>query len=203
MTDFFATCPLGMEELLAAELRELGAASTDVRRAGVAFSATLETAYRACLWSRIANRILMPVGSFAAPDENALYEGVRTIRWIEHLGAQETLAVDFTSVASHLEHTHYGALKTKDAIVDQLRDETGERPSVDRAQPSVRVHVHVQSDQATASIDLSGESLHRRGYREESAQAPLKENLAAAILMLAGWPAPLFGFSGFMDGSPC
>jgi 23S rRNA (guanine2445-N2)-methyltransferase / 23S rRNA (guanine2069-N7)-methyltransferase len=188
MPELFATCPRGIEDLLAAELRALSASEVSPRRAGVAFSGSLETAYRACLWSRTANRVLLPIGSFAAPDEHALYDGVRTIRWREHLTARQTLAVDFTSVQSQLEHTHYGALKTKDAIVDQLRDETGARPSIDRARPDVRVHVHVDGERAIAYIDLSGESLHRRGWREAGAQAPLKENLAAAVLLLAGWP---------------
>ena len=186
---FFATCPKGIESLLADELRGLGAEGVKETRAGVAFTGTLATAYRACLWSRLANRILLPLKSFPAASPEALYEGVQTIAWKEHLASEGTLAVDFTTSQSVITHSHYGALKVKDAIVDQLRDEFGARPSIDTAQPDVRVNVYLLRDEATVSLDLSGESLHRRGYRAQTVEAPLKENLAAAILMRANWPA--------------
>ncbi|MEK7223539.1 MAG: bifunctional 23S rRNA (guanine(2069)-N(7))-methyltransferase RlmK/23S rRNA (guanine(2445)-N(2))-methyltransferase RlmL [Pseudomonadota bacterium] len=185
---FFATCPKGIEPLLADELRALAAEGVRETRAGVTFEGTLATAYRACLWSRLANRILLPLKSFPAASPEALYEGVRTIAWKEHLAAEGTLAVDFTTSQSAITHSHYGALKVKDAIVDQLREEFGARPSVDTAQPDVRVNVYLLRDEATVSLDLSGESLHRRGYRAQTVEAPLKENLAAAILMRAHWP---------------
>jgi 23S rRNA (guanine2445-N2)-methyltransferase / 23S rRNA (guanine2069-N7)-methyltransferase len=177
-----------MEELLAAELRDLGAAAVETRTAGVSFTGTLETAYRACLWSRVANRVLLPLATFSAPTPEALYAGVRTIRWSDHLDPRRTLAVDFSASHSTITHSHYGALKTKDAIVDQLRDQTGTRPSVDVDRPDVRVNVYLHEDRAVVSIDLSGESLHRRAYRQRGAAAPLKENLAAAVLLLADWP---------------
>ncbi|MDH3514954.1 MAG: bifunctional 23S rRNA (guanine(2069)-N(7))-methyltransferase RlmK/23S rRNA (guanine(2445)-N(2))-methyltransferase RlmL, partial [Gammaproteobacteria bacterium] len=189
MHPFFATCPKGIEPLLADELRALGAVSVKETRAGVAFEGPLATGYRACLWSRLANRVLLPLESFPAPTPEALYEGIQTIAWKEHLAADGTLAVDFTSSQSAITHSHYGALKAKDAIVDQLRDEFGVRPSIDTARPDIRVNVYLLRDQATVSLDLSGESLHRRGYRTQTVQAPLKENLAAAILLRAGWPA--------------
>jgi 23S rRNA (guanine2445-N2)-methyltransferase / 23S rRNA (guanine2069-N7)-methyltransferase len=189
LNSFFATCARGLGPLVADELRALGGDQIVVERAGAAFSGTLETAYRACLWSRVSSRILMPLASFAAADEEALYAGVRTIRWREHLGPKQTLAVDFTSARSAISQTHFGALKTKDAIVDQLRDETGSRPSVDTVRPDVRVNVFVHEDRATVSIDLAGDSLHRRGWRAAGVEAPLKENLAAAILLLANYPA--------------
>ena len=156
---------------------------------GVQFEGTLETAYRACLWSRTASRILMPLASFAAPTPEALYEGVRTINWTEHLKPNGTLAVELAGATSGITHTHFGALKTKDAIVDQLRERTGERPSVDLEQPDVRIDVRLDRDRATLSLDLSGDSLHRRAYRARGVAAPLKENLAAAILLRCGWPA--------------
>jgi 23S rRNA (guanine2445-N2)-methyltransferase / 23S rRNA (guanine2069-N7)-methyltransferase len=186
---FFATCPKGIESLLADELRQLGAEAVKETRAGVAFEGTLTIGYRACLWSRLASRILLPLTSFPAPTPEDLYTGVQTIAWKEHLAAEGTLAVDFTTSQSAITHSHYGALKVKDAIVDQLRDEFGVRPSVDTAQPDIRVNVYLLRDQATVSLDLSGESLHRRGYRTQTVQAPLKENLAAAILLRANWPA--------------
>jgi 23S rRNA (guanine2445-N2)-methyltransferase / 23S rRNA (guanine2069-N7)-methyltransferase len=185
---FFATCPKGIEPLLADELRQIGAEAVKETRAGVTFEGTLATAYRACLWSRLANRILLPLKSFPAASPEALYEGVRTIAWKEHLAPEGTLAVDFTTSQSAITHSHYGALKVKDAIVDQLREEFGARPSVDTAQPDIRVNVYLLRDEATISLDLSGESLHRRGYRAQTVEAPLKENLAAAILMRAHWP---------------
>ncbi len=186
---FFATCPKGIEPLLADELRQLGAEAVKETRAGVSFEGTLAIGYRACLWSRLASRILLPLTSFPAPTPEALYAGVQTIAWKEHLAAEGTLAVDFTTSQSAITHSHYGALKVKDAIVDQLRDEFGVRPSIDTAQPDIRVNVYLLRDQATVSLDLSGESLHRRGYRTQTVQAPLKENLAAAILLRANWPA--------------
>jgi 23S rRNA (guanine2445-N2)-methyltransferase / 23S rRNA (guanine2069-N7)-methyltransferase len=191
--ELFATCPRALEELLADELRALGAADVAATRGGVAFGGSLETAYRARLWSRVANRVLVPLGRVPARDPDALYEGARTLRWRDHLSAKQTLAVDFTQVGSAITHTQFGALRVKDAIVDQLREETGARPSVDPARPDVLVHVHADGDQATVSIDLGAGSLHRRGWRGAGAEAPLKENLAAAILLHAGWPreAPL------------
>lgn len=186
---FFATCPKGIESLLADELRQLGAEMVKETRAGVAFEGPPATGYRACLWSRLASRILLPLTSFPAPTPEDLYAGVKTIAWKEHLNAEGTLAVDFTTSQSAITHSHYGALKAKDAVVDQLRDEFGVRPSVDTAQPDIRINVYLLRDQATVSLDLSGESLHRRGYRTQTVQAPLKENLAAAILLRAHWPA--------------
>lgn len=184
---FFATAPKGMEPLLAEELRVLGALTVAETRAGVSFEGSLTLAYRVCLWSRIANRVLLPLATFAAPTPEDLYDGVRTIRWNEHLGVENTLVVDFSASNSQITHTHFGALKVKDAIVDQFRDATGKRPSVARECPDVRINLYLLRDVATISIDLAGESLHRRGYRALGVEAPLKENLAAAILLRAGW----------------
>src|SRR5579885_888429 len=176
-----------MEDLLAEELSRLGGREVKAARAGVSFQGKLEAAYRACLWSRLANRVLLPIATFPAPTPENLDGGVKKIRWSEHLTPKETIAVDFASSRSQITHTHFGSLKTKDAICDQLRSVQGERPSVDPVSPDLRVNVYVHEDQATVSIDLSGESLHRRGYREEQREAPMKENLAAAILAIAGW----------------
>jgi len=186
--NFFATCPIGFGDLLETELLGCGAAIGVRTVAGIGFTGSLECAYRACLWSRVANRILLTLDSFDAADGDALYEGVQRTRWSEHLAPDYTLAVDFTSTRSHLNHTLFGAQRVKDAIVDQLRDASGARPDVDVRNPNLRVNVHVQHDVASLAIDLSGESLHRRGYRVEAGLAPLKENLAAALLLRAGWP---------------
>jgi 23S rRNA (guanine2445-N2)-methyltransferase / 23S rRNA (guanine2069-N7)-methyltransferase len=196
---FFATAAKGMEELLAAELRELGAGEVEQTRAGVGFTGKLEVAYRACLWSRTASRVLLPLARFPASTPELLYKGVQGIDWGAHIAPEGTLAVDFASSESQITHTHFGALKVKDAIVDQLRDRTGRRPSVDTHRPDLRVNVHVKRDEATVSIDLSGESLHRRSYRVRGAPAPLKESLAAAILLLAEWPRIVRDGGGLVD----
>ena len=187
--NLFATAPLGIESLLADELRVLGAGNVKETRAGVAFDGDLALAYRACLWSRVANRILLPLARFPAATPEALYDGVRRIDWSAHLGPDGTLAVEFNSSRSAITHSHFGALKVKDAIVDQFRERDGRRPSVATEEPDVRVNVYLHADEARVSLDLSGESLHRRGYRADTVAAPLKENLAAAILLRAQWPA--------------
>lgn len=184
----FATAPKGIEPLLADELQSLGITQVTPTRAGVTFQGTLTQAYRVCLWSRLANRVLLPLTTFAAPDPEALYEGVQTIAWHEHLSPDGTLAVNFSSLHSNIDHTHFGALKVKDAIVDQFRAKYRTRPNVALSQPEVQIHVHLRHNEATVYIDLSGDSLHKRGYRAIGATAPLKENLAAAILIRAGWP---------------
>ena len=196
---FFATTAKGMESLLTEEIRSFGGLDVVETRAGVSFFGPLEVGYRACLWSRIANRILLPLKTFPAPTPEKLYGGVKGIRWTDHLTPQETIAVDFSSNQSAIEHTHFGALKVKDAIVDQLRSVVGERPSVDPIRPDIRINVYVIKDEATVSLDLSGDSLHKRGYREQGTPAPLKENLAAAILMMAGWPEAAKRGASFMD----
>lgn len=188
MTKFFATCPKGLEELLAQEINTLGVRNTKITRAGVHFDGELKDAYRVCLWSRLASRILLTVHSFEVLSAQDLYDQIRTIPWDQHLNAQGTLAIDFSGTNSAISHSNFGALKVKDAICDQLREQHGHRPDIDTVQPDVRVNVYLQRDIATVSIDLSGDSLHRRGYRLDSVVAPLKENLACAILLRADWP---------------
>jgi 23S rRNA (guanine2445-N2)-methyltransferase / 23S rRNA (guanine2069-N7)-methyltransferase len=197
--DFVAPCARGLEAIVEQELRALGADPVEPGRMHVRFAGALELAYRACLWSRTASRVLMVLGGFDAGDEKALYDGVRTIDWSEHLTVDGTLAVDFTTVGSFLDHTQFGSRKVKDAIVDQFRDATGRRPSVDPARPDVRVRVHVENNRAEISLDLAGESLHKRGWRMAGGEAPLKENLAAGLLLLADWPALAAKGAPFVD----
>jgi len=196
---FFAVAPKGMESLLLDELKVLGAGGGRASRSGAFFQGDLETGYRACLWLRTANRVLLRLAHFRAETPEALYEGVRDIRWIEHIEPDGSLAVDFNASRSKINHTRYGALKVKDAVVDQLREQYGTRPSVDLLRPDIRLNVYLLKDEATLSLDLSGESLHKRGYREEGGPAPLKENLAAAILMRAGWPEIARRGGGLID----
>jgi len=188
MPDFFVTSPKGTESLLAEELRAIGIERLQSGSGGVAFSGDLEAAYRVCLWSRVANRVLLALARFPAPSPEALYAGIRKLDWAEHLDAQGTLAVDCFVRSSKITHSHYAALKVKDAVVDQFRERSGVRPSVDLQRPDLRINLYLFRDQARLALDLSGDSLHRRGYREEGGAAPLKENLAAIILLRAGWP---------------
>lgn len=189
MPVFFATAPKGLEYLLVDELKSLGATEAREALAGVHFEGSLETAYRACLWSRLANRVLMPIAEFAAPDPEALYRGVLAIDWSAHLEPEGTLAVDFAASQSAIDHERYGAQKVKDAVVDQFRERFDTRPSVDTEAPDLRINVYLRRDKAQVAIDLSGTSLHQRGYRQGQGAAPLKENLAAALLLRSGWPS--------------
>ena len=185
--NFFATTPKGLELLLVEELRSLGAVDPAEKLAGVTFTGDLAVAYRACLWSRLANRILLRLAQVPASTPEELYAGVQTILWDEHLEPDGTLNVNFVCTQSKITHTLYGSQKVKDAIVDQLREKYNQRPNVARDNPDVSVHVYLYRDVASISIDLSGESLHKRGYRLDTGAAPLKENLAAAILLRVGW----------------
>src|SRR3954451_23462725 len=184
---FFATCARRLEALLAGELRELGAAEVVEGRGGVHFAGDLATLYRANLWLRTAVRVLMPIleAPVASPDE--LYDAVRTIDWSRYLTPDHTLAVDCNVRDSHLTHSKYAALRVKDAICDQFVDRSGRRPSVDVEEPMVGLNLHVYRDRAVLSLDSSGESLHKRGYRPVQTRAPLNEALAAALVLLTGW----------------
>lgn len=185
---FFATAAKGTEGALRDELRELRLPAVKAERGGVRFGGTLLEAYRACLGSRIAVRVLQEVGRFPCVDGDALYEGVRAAyRWDEVLDVRRTLAVTSALKSSQLTHSAFVAQRTKDAIVDQLRETLGARPDVDKSDPDVAVFVHLVKDEATLYLDVSGDSLHRRGWRAKGRDAPLKETLAAAILRLAGW----------------
>ncbi len=185
----FATTPKAMETILTEELQSLGITNIKATMAGVAFQGDLETAYRACLWSRTANRILLVLSSFEVKTQEDLYNGVQQINWFEHINADDTFAVSFSAKNSQaINNTHFGALKVKDAIVDQMRDKFQQRPSINTEQPNIRINVYLNGEIAQLSLDLSGESLHRRGYRDVNIQAPMKENLAAAMLLRCGWP---------------
>ena len=185
----FATTPKAMEGILASEIEALSGKNVQQKMAGVAFQGDLAMAYKVCLWSRTASRILLLLGSFTVQSQQDLYDGVQGIDWSEHLNPDDSLAVSFSSKNNPaINNTHFGALKVKDAIVDQMRAKFGIRPDIDTERPSIRVNVYLHNDTAQLSLDLSGESSHKRGYRDISIAAPIKENLAAAILLRAGWP---------------
>lgn len=185
----FATTPKAMEGILANEIQALGGKNVQQKMAGVAFQGDLAMAYTACLWSRTASRILLLLGNFTVQSQQDLYNGVQSIDWSEHLDPDNTLAVSFNSKNNAaINNTLFGVQKVKDAIVDQMRATFGVRPNIDTECPDIRVNVYLHNDTAQLSLDLSGESSHKRGYRDINIVAPIKENLAAAILLRAGWP---------------
>jgi 23S rRNA (guanine2445-N2)-methyltransferase / 23S rRNA (guanine2069-N7)-methyltransferase len=186
---WIATAPVGAASVLAEELVQFGAQDLRERSHDVKFQGTLEVGYRACLWSRTATRVLLSLGSIDAGSSQALYEGAKRIDWREHLRPGATLACDCSGGNESIRHTLYGAQLLKDAVCDNLRDATGERPNIKPERPDLKLHLHVEGPTALLSVDFSGESLHRRGYRAEGGRAPLKENVAAAVLLRAGWPA--------------
>ena len=185
----FATTPKAMEGILANEISALGGQDIHQKLAGVSFQGDLTLAYQACLWLRTANRVLLLLSSFEVKSQQDLYDGVQRIDWSEHLGTNDSLAVSFSGKNNPaIDNTHFGALRVKDAIVDQMRAKFDSRPNVDTEYPSIRVNVYLHNEIAQLSLDLSGESSHKRGYRDINIAAPIKENLAAAILLRAGWP---------------
>jgi len=186
---FFATAPKHLGSLLADELDRLGLTGAVEARGGARFTGTLEDGYRACLWSRVANRVLLQLDQFPAPDAEALYAGARTIPWEDHLTLERTFAVRFDGSLAGVNNSQFPALRVKDAVADRFIAHCGQRPNVDPDHPDLLIHCYAYQDQASIALDLSGGSLHRRGYREEGSAAPLKENLAAGILLRAGWPA--------------
>lgn len=185
---FFASCGKGLEYLLADELVALGCARATAAIAGANVEGTLQDAQRAVLWSRLASRILWPIAEFDCADEHALYAGAAAIDWQAHLSPAHTLAIDAHVSGSGITHARYAAQRVKDAIVDTLRASTGQRPDVDVEAPDVRINLVVRKARAILSIDLAGGPMHRRGWRRAQGEAPLKENVAAAVLLRGGWP---------------
>ncbi len=199
---WIATAPVGAASVLAEELAQFGASDLRERSHDVKFQGTLEVGYRACLWSRTATRVLLSLGSIDASSSKQVYDAVNRIDWREHIAPGATLACDCSGGNESIRHTIYGSQLLKDAVVDNLRDATGERPNISPERPDVLLHLHVEGPAALLSVDFSGESLHRRGYRGEGGRAPLKENVAAAVLLRAGWPA-LYAQGGALFDPMC
>jgi len=195
----FASAPRGFADLLVRELESLGARDVKEQGAGVRCTADLATAYRACLESRIANRIFVELARFEAETADSLYRHAREIPWPDHINELGTLACEFTGRHPAINHSHYGALRLKDAICDVLREEKGTRPDIQAERPDSLVHAHAQGTRVMVLLDLSGESLHRRGYRTRGGEAPIKENVAAGILMRSGWPTLAQESREFLD----
>ncbi|PID74292.1 MAG: bifunctional 23S rRNA (guanine(2069)-N(7))-methyltransferase RlmK/23S rRNA (guanine(2445)-N(2))-methyltransferase RlmL [Deltaproteobacteria bacterium] len=187
---FTATCATGLENLVKDEITAFGGQEIHQKKGAISWTGTLATGYRACLWSRFASRILLEIAHFQAKDEEALYSQARQIPWQKHLTTDTTFAVQCTiSGKTAITHNRYAALKVKDALADDFMERENRRPSVQVGRPGVQFHLHIQDRRATIFVDLSGESLHQRGYRTSGTVAPLKENLAAGLVALSGWPA--------------
>ncbi|NKI73828.1 bifunctional 23S rRNA (guanine(2069)-N(7))-methyltransferase RlmK/23S rRNA (guanine(2445)-N(2))-methyltransferase RlmL [Dickeya sp. CFBP 2040] len=187
MNSLFASTARGLEELLKSELEALGAQHCTVVQGGVHFQGDDRLLYQSLMWSRLASRILLPLNEFNVYSDLDLYLGVQAVDWSAVFDVNRTFAVHFTGTNDEIRNSQYGALKVKDAIVDSFSRKTGQRPDVARQQPDIRINVFLQREKASVALDLSGESLHLRGYREMAGQAPLKENLAAAIVLRSGW----------------
>ncbi len=197
---YFSTCARGLEAVLADELRELGASSVAPGIGGVHFAGDLILLYSANLWLRTAIRVLRPVLEAPVQSTDDLYAAVRGVDWSAYLTPEHTLAVDCNVRDSAITHSHYAALKTKDAICDQFVDKVGRRPSVDTENPMVKLNLHINHNQAVLSLDSSGASLHKRGYRTLLHRAALNEALAAALVRMSRW-RPETGFVDPMCGS--
>ncbi len=186
-SEFFATTALGLEDILAGELRALGITVVSVTKAGALFRGSMEDCMRANLHLRTANRIVLPLNEFDCPAPEELYAGVADIDWRPFFPGEQTLAVSASVRDSDMTHSLYAALTTKDAICDTLREFTGKRPNVDREHPDIQVVVRISKNHAIVGLDTSGESLHQRGYRRSTLEAPLKETLAAGLVLATGW----------------
>lgn len=185
---WYAACPRGIEALLAQELVQLGATDTRETVAGVHFEGAVAVAYRACLWSRLANRILLPVTEFEVASVDDLYLGLKRFAWGGLFSHRSSFAIDFSGTNREIRNTRFGAQKGKDAIVDWFRENGGQRPDVEARNPDIRLSMRLARGRLSVALDMSGGSLHQRGYRSSAGQAPLKENLAAALLLRADWP---------------
>ena len=191
MPEYFATVARGLESLAAKELEGLGAKQVKTEFCGVAFWGDRQLLYRCNLWSRLSFRILKVLTKFPCANVDDLYEGVQSLDWDEYLTPDLTFAVDATGKTEALNHSHFTALKVKNAIVDWQYQAFGDRSTIDTWEADLRVNVHIYRDKCTLSLDSSGNSLHRRGYRPAMGKAPLKETLAAALIKLSGWTPEL------------
>ena len=200
METFFSPCPRGLEAALGAELGRLGAASVAPVDGGVGFAGALDLACRANLESRLASRVLWKVGSGACRDERELNALARSIAWPKHFRVDRTIRVDVAATRSPLRSLEFATLTVKDAVCDRFRDEQGRRPSVDKRAAEVRVHAYLTEREATFYLDTSGEPLFKRGWRRDTEEAPLRENLAAGLIALSGW-TPDLAFLDPMCGS--
>ncbi|MEZ4527676.1 MAG: THUMP domain-containing protein [Desulfobacterales bacterium] len=184
---YFAQAATGTEELGAQELRELGASEVRSAFRGIYFHGDRECLYRVNYQSRFLSRILAPLAVFDCPDPDILYRKAKSVSWPDIFGTDKTFAVSANVSHSRIAHSQYAALRVKDAVADQFRKQHGKRPNVDTDSPDVRIDLYLHKDKATISLDTSGGSLHRRGYRKEGMEAPMQETVASAIIRMSGW----------------
>ena len=187
MKQLFATTARGFEELLKSELTELRAQDAKVAQGGVHYCADDETLYRTLLWSRLSSRILLPIVQAKVFSDLDLYSAVVGVNWLDYFDEKVHFFVDFNGTNQEIRHTQFGAMRVKDGIVDYFERHGRARPNVDKAQPDIRIHAYLNRDDMVLSLDLSGDALHMRGYREDTGKAPLRETLAAAIVLRSGW----------------
>ena len=187
MKQLFATTARGFEELLKSELTELGAQDAKVAQGGVHYWADDETLYRTLLWSRLSSRILLPIVQAKVFSDLDLYSAVVGVNWLDYFDEKVHFFVDFNGTNQEIRHTQFGAMRVKDGIVDYFERHGRTRPNVDKEQPDIRIHAYLNRDDVVLSLDLSGDALHMRGYREDTGKAPLRETLAAAIVLRSGW----------------
>ena len=188
-TDFKMTAKtiFGLEEILSTELQRIGARNVEVHNRAVSFVGDKGFMYKANICLRTALRILVPIKTFIVTDEKSLYNSIQSINWEDYMEVTDTLAIDTVLNSDLFTHSQYLSQKAKDAIVDQFRAKHGERPSVELDNPTLRIHLHVFQNTCTVALDSSGESLHKRGYRDKTNLAPLNEVLAAGMILLSGW----------------
>jgi putative N6-adenine-specific DNA methylase len=182
-----AKTQFGLEEVLATELRNIGATDVEVHNRAVSFTGDLGIMYKANLWLRTALKVLLPIEKFRAKNETQLYDGIKKIKWDDYLDKEGRFVIRTSLKSDFFNHSQYVSLKSKDAIADQFRDKYGIRPSVDLTHPDLSIDIHINKDEVTVSLDSSAESLHRRGYRTDSTLAPINEVTAAGMILLTGW----------------
>lgn len=194
---------MGLEPVLAKELTQMGAKDVKIGRRMVSFTGDKEMMYRANFQLHTAIRILKPIRHFKAKSADDVYDEIKKIEWSQYIGQDKTFAVDSVVFSEEFRHSKFVSYKVKDAIVDQLRETTGKRPNISVANPDIRLNMHIAEDQCTLSLDSSGESLHRRGYRQESVEAPLNEVLAAGMILMSGWKETRTSSTRCADPVPC
>ncbi len=184
---FFVSVPRYLEKLLMEELKALNINELKETQAGVFFYGGMEEAYKICLYSRLASRVYLSLHNFTVNDEEDIYSQAKNIDWLEHFEPENTFFIDVHTSHMQIKNSHYAALKMKDAVVDYFREKTGSRPTVANRNPDIRLYLYIDKFKAHIYLDLAGESLYKRGYRQDAGEAPLRENLAAALLVKADW----------------
>lgn len=195
----FVSCAKGLQYVLEQELKSLGVEQTHAIPGGVSCDVVLEDCYRVLLWSRIASRVILNLCSEKVASVDDIYEVAKSIPWSDHFSVDNSFSIRFVGTNSYVRNSTFGALKVKDGIVDGFREQSGQRPNISKESPDISIHAHLAKGRLNLGLDLSGESMHKRHYRTEKGMAPLRENLAAGILQLSGWPAKIDAAGSLID----